>query len=67
VLIFMAGAAFVGIAFYPLQYYLFALAVSASAALHRAAAAPAPTAKAGIVPAKSGGWRHRVEHARSSR
>ena len=42
VLIFMAGAAFVGIAFYPLQYYLFALAVSASAALRRAAAAPAP-------------------------
>ena len=41
-LIFMAGAAFVGIAFYPLQYYLFALAVSASAALHRAAAAPVP-------------------------
>ena len=67
VLIFMAGAAFVGIAFYPLHYYLFALAASASAALHRAAAAPAPTAKAGIGPVQSGGWRHRVEHARSSR
>ena len=38
-LIFMAGAAFVGIAFSPLHYYLFALAVSASAALRRAAAA----------------------------
>lgn len=68
VLIFMAGAAFVGIAFYPLQYYLFALAVSASAALHRAAAtAPAPMVKDAIKPAQSGGWRHRVEHARSSR
>jgi putative inorganic carbon (HCO3(-)) transporter len=39
-LIFMTGAAFVGIAFSPLQYYLFALAVCASAALRRAAAAP---------------------------
>lgn len=52
VLIFMAGAAFIGIAFYPLQYYLFALAVSASAALHRAAAAPAPApANSGVAPA----------------
>jgi len=39
-LIFMAGAAFVGIAFSPLQYYLFALSVSCSVALRRAAAAP---------------------------
>jgi putative inorganic carbon (hco3(-)) transporter len=35
VLIFMAGAAFVGIAFQPLQDDLFALAVSASAALRQ--------------------------------
>lgn len=68
VLIFLAGAAFVGIAFYPLQYYLFALAVSASAALHRAAAAPAPkSVEARIAPALAGGWRQRVEHMRPSR
>ncbi len=62
VLIFMAGAAFVGIAFYPLQYYLFALAVSASAALHRAAAAPVsgPTEPARIAPAAPDGWRQRA-------
>ena len=61
VLIFMAGAAFIGIAFYPLQYYLFALAVSASAALHRAAAAPAPApAESRVAPALPGGWRQRA-------
>nr|WP_255568770.1 DUF5935 domain-containing protein [Neoroseomonas alba] len=46
-LIFMAGGAFVGIAFYPLHYYLFAFAVCARAALQRArrgvAVAPAAT------------------------
>jgi hypothetical protein len=68
VLIFLAGAAFVGIAFYPLQYYLFALAVSASAALRRAAAAPVPkSVEARIAPALPGGWRQRVEHMTPSR
>ena len=68
VLIFMAGAAFVGIAFYPLQYYLFALAVSASAALRRAAAAPARTpAEARIAPVLPGGWRQRAAYMRPLR
>ena len=61
VLIFMAGSAFIGIAFQPLQYYLFALAVSASAALHRAAAAPAPApAESRVASALPGGWRQRA-------
>jgi probable O-glycosylation ligase (exosortase A-associated) len=60
-LIFMAGGAFVGIAFYQLHYYFFALAVSSSAALHRAAAAPVP-ARPGLptAPALAGGWRRRA-------
>ena len=67
VLIFMAGAAFVGIAFQPLQYYLFALAVSASAALHRAATAPAPApAESRVAPALPG-WRQRITQVKSSR
>jgi probable O-glycosylation ligase (exosortase A-associated) len=68
VLIFMAGAAFVGIAFYPLQYYLFALAVSASAALHRAAAAPVSApAESRLAPALPGGWRQRAAQLKPSR
>jgi putative inorganic carbon (HCO3(-)) transporter len=68
VLIFMAGAAFVGIAFYPLQYYLFALAVSASAALRRAAAAPVPAEpRVAPAPALSGGWRQRAAQVNLSR
>lgn len=69
VLIFMAGAAFVGIAFYPLHYYLFALAVCASAALHRAAAtAPEPKpADTLVTPALPGGWRQRAGQANASR
>ena len=60
-LIFMAGGAFIGVAFQPLQYYLFALAVSASAALHRAAAAPAPApAESRVASAMLGGWRQRA-------
>jgi probable O-glycosylation ligase (exosortase A-associated) len=68
VMIFMAGAAFVGVAFYPLHYYLFALAVSASAALHRAGAAPAAaTTKSSVVPALASGWRQRIAQAKASR
>ena len=59
VLIFMAGAAFVGIAFYPLHYYLFALAVSASAALHRAAAAPASAPALPVAPPQAAAY-HRT-------
>ncbi|WP_428662813.1 putative O-glycosylation ligase, exosortase A system-associated [Reyranella sp.] len=67
-LIFMAGAAFVSIAFQPLQYYLLALAVSASAALHRAAAQPAPAAaEARITPALPAGWRRRAAQAKLPR
>ena len=61
VLIFMAGSAFIGIAFQPLHYYLFALAVSASAALHRAAAAPAPApAESRVASALPSRWRQRA-------
>jgi putative inorganic carbon (HCO3(-)) transporter len=61
VLIFMAGSAFIGIAFQPLHYYLFALAVSASAAWHRAAAAPAPVpAESRVASALPGRWRQRA-------
>jgi probable O-glycosylation ligase (exosortase A-associated) len=68
VLIFMAGAAFVGIAFYPLQYYLLALAVCASAALRRAAAAPVSApADSRVTPALAGGWRQRAAQAKPSR
>jgi probable O-glycosylation ligase (exosortase A-associated) len=63
-LIFMAGSAFIGVAFLPLQYYMFALAVSASAALHRAAAAPAES-RVAIAP--PGGWRQRVPRMITSR
>jgi probable O-glycosylation ligase (exosortase A-associated) len=66
-LIFMAGAAFVGIAFYPLHYYLLALAVCATSAAARiparaeadnvAAAAAAPMALRGGHP----GWRSRAQ------
>jgi len=68
VLIFMAGAAFVGIAFSSLQYILFALAVSCSAALHRAAATPvsAPAASR-VAPASRGSWRHRALPVKPSR
>jgi probable O-glycosylation ligase (exosortase A-associated) len=68
-LIFMSGAAFVGIAYQPLQYYLFALAVSASAALHRAAAASvsAPAESRVVVPVLPGSWRHRVRPVKPSR
>ncbi|SEP50546.1 probable O-glycosylation ligase, exosortase A-associated [Rhodospirillales bacterium URHD0017] len=60
-LIFMAGGAFIGVAFQPLQYYLFALAVSASAALHRAAAVPAPApAESYVASVMPGGWRQRA-------
>jgi putative inorganic carbon (HCO3(-)) transporter len=67
-LIFMAGAAFIGVAYYPLHYYLFALAVSASAAMHRAAARPAaaPT-ESHIAPGRSVGWRQRVTQVKFSR
>ncbi len=70
ILIFMAGAAFVGIAFYALHYYLFTLAVCASAALHRAAAAPAPApapADSGATPDLPRGWRQRAAQAKPSR
>lgn len=67
-LIFMAGAAFIGVAFQPLHYYLFALAVCASAAVHRAAAAPAPVATGvGPAPASPSGWRQRTAAAKASR
>jgi putative inorganic carbon (HCO3(-)) transporter len=66
-LIFMAGAAFVGIAFQPLQYYLFALAVSASAALHRAAAAQAPAPAESRVAPTLPGWRQRITQVKPSR
>jgi probable O-glycosylation ligase (exosortase A-associated) len=67
-LIFMAGAAFVGIAFQPLHYYLFALAISASAALRRAAGAPAPApVESNFTPALPGGWRQRAAQAKPSR
>lgn len=73
VMIFMVGATFVGIAFYPLHYYFLALAVSTSAALHRAAVAPADEVRdavtasaavhrAGRLPA----WRARAGQAKSS-
>jgi len=66
--IFMAGAAFVGVAFSPLQYYLFALAVSASAALRRAAAAPASApAEPRVAPAVPAGWRQRALQVKPSR
>lgn len=61
-LIFMAGAAFVSIAFQPLQYYMLALAVSASAALHRAMGAPTPVAAEARDPPP--GWRRRAAQAR---
>jgi probable O-glycosylation ligase (exosortase A-associated) len=69
VLIFMAGAAFIGVAFSPLHYYLFALAVSASAALRRAAAAPMPaSAEPGVAPTPAllGGWRQRAAQINTS-
>lgn len=68
ILIFMAGAAFVNIAFYPLHYYLFAMAVCASAALHRAARVPAPASAASpVTPVMAGGWRQRAAQAKPSR
>jgi probable O-glycosylation ligase (exosortase A-associated) len=69
VVIFMTGAAFVGIAFYPLQYYLFALAVSASAALHRARVGPAPAESSGaaLAPVVHKGWRQRAPQVKGSR
>jgi putative inorganic carbon (HCO3(-)) transporter len=70
VLIFMAGAAFVGIAFSPLHYYLFALGISASAALRRAAATPVPGPAEPHVPtapALRGSWRQRAAQVNPSR
>ena len=67
-LIFMAGAAFIGVSYYPLQYYLFALAVSTSAALRRAGAAPAATSvELPLAPILSAGWRQRVTQVKVSR
>jgi putative inorganic carbon (HCO3(-)) transporter len=67
-LIFMAGGAFVGIAFQPLQYYLFMLAVSASAALRRAAAMPVSApAESHFAPALPGGWRQRAAQLKPGR
>lgn len=67
ILIFMVAASFVGIAFYPLHYYLLAIAVSTSAALHRAALTlpeRAPQAVAGAAverhAVKLPAWRERA-------
>ncbi|GGJ45241.1 putative O-glycosylation ligase, exosortase A system-associated [Neoroseomonas lacus] len=74
VLIFMAGAAFVGIAFYPLHYYLLALAVSTSAALHRATLSSADRAPqesladlaVGHNAARLPAWRQRAGQTKAS-
>lgn len=71
-LIIMAGGAFIGVAFQPLHYYLFTLAVCASAALHRAIAAAKPAPASGnprVKPASGSpsGWRNRAAQGNASR
>jgi probable O-glycosylation ligase (exosortase A-associated) len=62
-LIFMAGAAFSGIAFQPLQYYLIMFAVSLSAVMARVGAAPAlpvTTPQAAASVSQLPAWRTRA-------